>query len=290
MKEPFQKDEAFLADVESTRGLRDGSFRLWWLGQSGFLLQFHGRHVLFDPYLSDSLTLKYAHTDKAHVRITKRVIDPARLAFIVDVATSSHNHTDHLDADTICPIVRLKDRGHEDLTLFISPANEALARDRLKGGLPCFWTIDVGEWRQCEGFEFTAVPAAHPDMATDESGDPFYIGFVVRFERWTVYHAGDTKLYAGMADLLRPFKVDLALLPINGDQPERRVAGNLNGREAAQLAKDIGAKIVIPCHYDMFEFNTADPKDEFVPECERIGQAYRVLQLGERFSSSEIPR
>ena len=67
-------------------------------------------------------------------------------------------------------------------------------------------------------------------------------------------------------------------------------AGNLDGREAAGLAKAIGARLVIPCHYDMFEFNTADPADEFIPECERIGQPYRVLQLGERFSSTEIPR
>ena len=81
----------------------------------------------------------------------------------------------------------------------------------------------------------------------------------------------------------------IALLPINGRAPSCRVAGNLSGCDAAQLAKDIGAKIVIPCHYDMFEFNTADPADEFVPECQRLGQPYRVLQLGERFSSTEIP-
>ena len=47
-------------------------------------------------------------------------------------------------------------------------------------------------------------------------------------------------------------------LPINGRAPERRVAGNLSGAEAARLAKSIGARLVIPCHYEMFEFNTAD--------------------------------
>ena len=62
----------------------------------------------------------------------------------------------------------------------------------------------------------------------------------------------------------------------------------MSGREAAWLAKEIGARVVIPCHYDMFEFNTADPYAEFVPECERLGQGYRVLRLGERWSSDEI--
>jgi L-ascorbate metabolism protein UlaG (beta-lactamase superfamily) len=48
------------------------------------------------------------------------------------------------------------------------------------------------------------------------------------------------------------------------------VAGNLDGREAAALAKQIGARIVIPCHDEMFEFNTAPPA-EFVAEAQRFG-------------------
>jgi L-ascorbate metabolism protein UlaG (beta-lactamase superfamily) len=58
------------------------------------------------------------------------------------------------------------------------------------------------------------------------------------------------------------------------------VSGNLDGAEAAQLAKDIGAKLVVPCHYDMFAFNTESPA-LFVQTCEEIGQACRVLRNGE---------
>ena len=57
--------------------------------------------------------------------------------------------------------------------------------------------------------------------------------------------------------------------------------------KAFQHCRLIGAKLVIPCHYDMFEFNTATP-DEFVAECQRLGQPYRVLKLGERWSSTEL--
>jgi hypothetical protein len=45
--------------------------------------------------------------------------------------------------------------------------------------------------------------------------------------------------------------------------------------------------MVIPCHYEMFEFNTASP-DEFVREAERLRQPYRVLGCGERWSSSGL--
>jgi L-ascorbate metabolism protein UlaG (beta-lactamase superfamily) len=88
-----------------------------------------------------------------------------------------------------------------------------------------------------------------------------------------------------MVDLLRPFKVDIAFLPINGNFPERKVAGNLNCAEAARLGKEIFAKLVIPCHYDLFRFNSADPQD-FVNAAVQINQPYKVLQLGERFSYS----
>jgi L-ascorbate metabolism protein UlaG (beta-lactamase superfamily) len=41
--------------------------------------------------------------------------------------------------------------------------------------------------------------------------------------------------------------------------------------------------VAIPCHYEMFEFNTADPAD-FVRQCERLGQPCYVLRAGQRFS------
>jgi L-ascorbate metabolism protein UlaG (beta-lactamase superfamily) len=128
-----------------------------------------------------------------------------------------------------------------------------------------------------------AVSSAHPSIDLDEAGQSKYLGY--RFEMFAqfavkaIYHSGDTVVYDGLADRVRALgPIDIAILPINGK------VGNMGGRDAARLAKEIGAKLVIPCHYDMFEFNTADPKDEFIPECERIGQAYRVLQVGERLT------
>ncbi|MGA9799282.1 MAG: hypothetical protein WBQ68_09750, partial [Terriglobales bacterium] len=72
---------------------------------------------------------------------------------------------------------------------------------------------------------------------------------------------------------------------INGRAPERKVAGNLSGPEAAQLAKDIGAGLVIPCHYEMFEFNTTSP-EVFVSECQLLQQPCQVLRCGEQFENT----
>ncbi len=275
MIQPALQDDEFLADVRAA-DVNDDKFRLWWLGQSGFLLQWRGKHLLLDPYLSDSLTKKYAATDKQHIRMTARVVDPAQLDFI-DVVTSSHNHTDHLDGETLRPLLQV----NPELRIVAPEANRRFVAERLgidpqlPLGLQDGETITVGE------FKLTAVPAAHEQVG------PEYLGYVVQCGPWTVYHSGDTLLYEGMAERLQQFPIDVALLPINGRAPERRVAGNLNAREAAELGKAIGARVVIPCHYEMFTFNTTDPQ-ELVDAAEAIGQPYRVLRCGERWSSRDL--
>src|SRR5690606_34721963 len=98
------------------------------------------------------------------------------------------------------------------------------------------------------------VPAAHNDLERDEQGRCKFMGFVAEFGDFSVYHSGDTLWFEGLEDILRPFSVDVAFLPINGNDPSRGVAGNLNTTEAAELGKAIGARCVVPHHYDMFEF------------------------------------
>jgi L-ascorbate metabolism protein UlaG (beta-lactamase superfamily) len=87
-----------------------------------------------------------------------------------------------------------------------------------------------------------------------------------------------------MVEKLRRFAIDVALLPINGRGAERGVAGNLNAREAVWLARQAGVRTVIPCHYGMFAFNTADPA-EFTSLAGEAGQHSRVVRCGQRWDS-----
>ncbi len=277
MIEALQKNETLLADIRQADQSAD-QFHVWWLGQSGFLIQWKGKHLLFDPYLSDSLTRKYADTDKPHVRMTERVIDPARLDFI-DVVTSSHNHTDHLDAETLNALLA----SNPDIQLIVPAANQRFAAERLKTAPGRLSPVDVSRSITCGEFELHPVPAAHNNLDHDEQGFHKYLGFVATFGPFSVYHSGDTLRYYGMPDWLSKWHVDLALLPINGNKPERRVAGNLNGEEAAQLAHDIGARLVVPCHYDMFEFNTETP-GLFESTCRKLNQPFKTMKSGERLT------
>jgi L-ascorbate metabolism protein UlaG (beta-lactamase superfamily) len=271
---PFQKDDALLAEIRNT-ATDAKSFACWWLGQSGFLIKWAGKHLLLDPYLSDSLTKKYAATNKPHVRMTELVIDPARLDF-VNIVTSSHNHTDHLDAETLMPLMQANPK----LKMVIPEANRAFVAERIK--CEAGWPIGLvaSQSIEIQDFKITAVPAAHEAIDKDAQGRCLYLGYVVQFGGFTIYHSGDTVLYPEMAPLLRPFEVDVAFLPINGRDPKRGVAGNLDCVEAAALGKAIEAQYVLPCHYDMFEFNTADVR-VFEKEAKKKKQGYKVLRNGE---------
>ncbi|MFW6058929.1 MAG: MBL fold metallo-hydrolase [Phycisphaeraceae bacterium] len=274
MIEPAQKDDALLADIVSAQP--GEGFALWWLGQSGFLIKHGEACLLFDPYLSDSLTQKYADTDKPHVRMTRNPIEPARLTGI-DVVTSSHNHTDHLDAQTLGPLLA----ANPNAALVCPEANRQFVCDRLELDANKPIGLDAGEHVSIGPFTLHAVPAAHEELARDEHGRHHFLGYVARFGPWSMYHSGDTLWYDGIVDWLKPFDLDLALLPINGRRPERRVAGNLDGEQAADLAHQVGARCVVPCHYDMFTFNT-EPPDCFIQACEKRAQPYRVPRCGER--------
>jgi len=281
MIKAFKKDEELLSDIRSTDP-RSIDVRLWWLGQSGYLIQYKGKRILLDPYLSDSLTVKYQHTEKPHVRISERVIDPSLLPKI-DIITSSHNHTDHLDAKTINPILN----NSPYCKLIIPEANRKFVADRLKINADFPIGLNAGESFTEDDISFYAIPAAHNELDVNEDGKYPYLGYIIQLGSFAIYHSGDTLNYKGIEEWISPFKPAIALLPINGNDPERKVAGNLNAEEAVALGKKCHIPVVIPCHYDLFAFNTADV-NQFISIAKRSSQGYCVLELGGKFSSYEI--
>jgi len=275
----FKKDKELVDEMDSL--MSDKShFYLWWLGQSGFLLQWNGKRVLMDPYLSESLTKKYAATDKPHIRMSERVIDPALLRNIL-IVTSSHNHTDHLDAETLRPILE----NNPAISFIIPESNREFVAERVKCEKDFPLGLNANRSKTIDEFTFHGIPAKHNEIEKDSNGNCKFMGYVISFGSHNIYHSGDTLWFDEMIDLLSPFNVDVAILPINGNDPARKVAGNLNCEEAARLGKEIGARCVVPCHYDMFTFNTADVND-FALAAEKIHQPYQVLVGGDKFTGT----
>ena len=270
-------DDAFLADVRAAPS-HPGIVSLWWLGQSGFLVQHNGRFLLMDPYLSDSLTRKYTGTDTPHVRMSARVVEPSRLGFVSAIACS-HSHTDHMDPETIRPIIA----ANPSVQLVIPEAARETAALRL--GVERTWPLGMndGVERDVAGFTMRAIPSAHDVLETDGEGNHLSLGYILDAGAFRIYHSGDTRSYDGLADRLAAFDLDVGLLPINGWSPERRVKGNLDIDESVTLGLAARMRLVVPHHFDMFEFNTADPR-AFQAAADLRGLAVKVLRPGERLT------
>jgi L-ascorbate metabolism protein UlaG (beta-lactamase superfamily) len=274
MIQPVLKGEALLQDFKRTL-LGQGQVAVWWLGQSGYALKTRSLLWYVDLYLSEHLTHKYADTPKPHIRMTEAPLHGGDLREVTWVF-ASHKHSDHLDPETLPALFSANPTACLVLPAALIPHAEGLGLPRPRlFGLRGDDTLTLGE------LTIHAIPAAHPTFDYDPATGYPFLGFVFQIDGLTLYHSGDTLAYEGLAELLRPFQIDLAFLPINGAQ----AAGtppNMNAAEALALAQAAHIRCVVPCHYDMFTFNTVDVRD-FEALAQAAGQPYAVLQCGEKW-------
>jgi L-ascorbate metabolism protein UlaG (beta-lactamase superfamily) len=242
--------------LERLRAMRlpGGALGLSWLGQAGFVLRSGPTTALVDPFLSTGHQRDYLSGLLASA------------ATGIDLVLCTHEHVDHFDAESAPAIAAASPQA-----VFVVPTpivdmvtEVGIAADRVIG-------IQPGDPLEVAGLRVRAVPAMHGVTMEDaygfgrelSGGLIRFLGFVVDAGDVRLYHAGDTIHYDGMEDTLRPFEVDVAMLPINGRDPVREargIVGNLSEREAAWLAAAIGASIVLPMHYDVFARNRGYPE------------------------------
>ncbi|MGJ7037450.1 L-ascorbate metabolism protein UlaG (beta-lactamase superfamily)/protein-tyrosine-phosphatase [Shinella sp. BE166] len=260
---------------------------LAWLGQAGFLIAQGGLRIVIDAYLSDCLAEKYRGTPFPHTRMTPPVIAPDDLTGI-DWLLCTHGHTDHMDPGTIPALLAANPAAR----VLAPRAERARAIER---GVPedRLELIDAGESVDLGGVLATATPAAHEDLRKTEDGHLF-LGYVLTGGGVTLWHSGDTLPFPGLAEWLMPFRVDLALLPVNGRDAERAangVPGNLTLEEAVALAHEIGARAMLGHHFGLFDFNTLDPVDGARRLAALAPQAdVRLIEAGTAYCIAPVAR
>ena len=248
------------------------------LGQMGVALKGPGGLIVIDPYLTDS--------DGAGGRLERNFAPPIAPQNITQatLVVCSHNHVDHFDRFTLEPLTLASPQAKVAAPFtcnldFLEPERRILAR--------------AFEPFRHAGAIITPIPSAHTKLERSESGYP-YLGFVLEWNGITLYHSGDTLVYGpedstpGLLETLSRWRLDAALLPINGRDDLRTQAGlvgNMNGQEALELAETLNIPLIFLGHNDLFRFNSVDPGAFASHALERHPrQAFHCLGAGEIFT------
>ncbi len=117
------------------------------------------------------------------------------------------------------------------------------------------------------------VPAWHTST-TDKGTVSTPAGILINFRDTIVYHLGDTCLFSDLQLVGRRHLIDVALVPIGGHFTMDRF-------DAVDAAEFVGAKTVIPCHYNTFPLIETDAEAYKADVESATGSKVVVLEPGE---------
>jgi L-ascorbate 6-phosphate lactonase len=239
--------QSLIDDINSCQ-VKHGQCALWWLGQHSFVAKLGAAILYIDPFLT--------HLDGRQIPPLAHASDVTNANIIL----GSHDHPDHIDRPAWPHLAKASPHA-----TFVVPK---LLREQIVKELNLpdnrVVGVDDGISINLHGVKITGVPAAHEFLDRQEkTGLHPFIGFVIEANGFCLYHAGDTCIYEGMQTILRKWKFDLALLPINGRDAKRfaaNIIGNMTYQEAADLAGALKPGLTIPTHFEMFAANSENPQ------------------------------
>jgi L-ascorbate metabolism protein UlaG (beta-lactamase superfamily) len=204
------------------------SLEITWLGHATVLIELDGTRLITDPVVRN------------RVGPLVRIAPPVAREDLrrIDAVLLSHLHADHADPASLRRIERAGP--------LVAPGGAA--RWLRRRGFADAVEVRAGDQVRVGSLDVVAVPAEHERgrHPLGPSAEP--VGFVVRGSR-SVYFAGDTDLFEGMADLQGA--IDLALMPVAGWGPTLP-PGHLNPVRAVRALQLIGARVAIPIHWGTF--------------------------------------
>lgn len=215
-------------EKENLRQESTAEVGIHFLGQAGFLfLTPNGKRIVIDAYLSDAAQRLFGFK-----RMVPAVIAPNEIQ--ADLWLSTHEHIDHLDVDVL-PIL-YQDKN----TKFIGAPDCKKYYQELGFDDSRYNVLAEGE-QWCDGeVQIRAIFADHGELA------PEAIGLLIEFSGIRIYHTGDTAFRPDQILASLDSAVDIMIAPINGTY------GNMNAKEACQLAQLIKPTYLIPAHFWMF--------------------------------------
>ncbi|GIP37234.1 MBL fold metallo-hydrolase [Paenibacillus sp. J31TS4] len=248
----YKEGDALWSEITGTKVSEDSLF-FWSLGQEGYAYRTpNSPLIMVDPYLSNWV---YELIGDPWTRSYPPVVDPAKLQG-TDYVLLTHHHEDHMDRLTLTAMAE-----HTGAKFITPKAHVGLMES---WGIPGDRLIPATHQEpiRLDCVEIVPYAAMHEQLETDTEGNHLYLSYLLRADGIVWFHGGDTIGFPEQEEWLKPETVDVAFLPINGRDYARNrqgIAGNMNYREAVDLAIAIEADLLVPMHIGMFPHNEENP-------------------------------
>jgi L-ascorbate metabolism protein UlaG (beta-lactamase superfamily) len=244
------------------------------IGHSSFLLRTAGRALLVDPVFATRLILL-----RRQRRPGVLVSDlPA-----IDAILLTHAHMDHLNLPSLRAVVReMRGRGLPAPVAIVPSGVEDLVR---KIGFREVRSLGWWESTELDGLTITATPARHWGARMFNDTHRGFGGYTIAAPGTpTLYHSGDTAYFNGFHEIGDRLHPDVALLPIGAYFPDSYRAVHTSPEEALRAFLDLGAKVMVPMHYNTFRLGRepmSEPLPRLLAAARRAGIEDRVRPLAE---------
>jgi L-ascorbate metabolism protein UlaG (beta-lactamase superfamily) len=257
-QEPIRQAIAISSDWKELNLLKDDNYAIW-IGHSTFLIKKNGVTILTDPIFSERAS--------PFKKIgPKRLIPPAIALHEIpkiDYVTVSHNHYDHLDINSLINI----SKEHPE-AIFLVPAGDGKLLERKK--INNVYEFDWWESFQDNDIELTFTPVQHwSKRGLFDRNKSLWGGWFVKFEDYSLYHAGDTGYSKDFIDTkLKLGSPKYAFIPIGAYDPEWFMAeSHVNPEDAVQIMLDLEAEKGFGMHWATFTLtdeDTLEPRERLI--------------------------
>ncbi len=237
---------------------------LWWLGGSSWVMKTPIALLYVDLFTGPA-------PKEALTPLTKNyadLISPGDVSK-ADLVLCTHEHIDHCHQASLVPIYQ------NTQAIFIGGPSSA----------KCYrgWGFEekrIVELRPHQGFQRPGIDITA--LPSKDCVDVGAVAYLIQSGGIAVFDGGDSLYFDGFKEIGQEFAIDIAMLNFFRNPPDSEIVLSMTPPEVARAAQDLGARVLIPKHWNIWKELQDDPR-KVISYLEGSSIRVEFLSMGKEF-------